>query len=402
MDKPRLLICLHYLELGGAEAALIGLLHALDSNQVDVDLFLYDHRGDLMPYIPEKIHVLAAIPAYTMLERPIVELVKKGFWRLAAARLWAKLITRTSRHKNTKHLDDASCFFRMSHYTTPILPDINPHVEYDLAISFLTPHHIVLNKVHAKKKIAWIHTDYSNIFVEAEKELPIWSGYDRIAAISEEAKAKFIQIFPSLASKIFVCENILSAEMIRKRAEEFVPTEMPQTKDEICLLSVGRYSNPKRFDEVPLICKRLMALLPEHNIRWYIIGYGADEALIRQRIADSEMKDHVILLGKRENPYPYIKSCDLYIQPSRYEGKSITVREAQILYKPVVITDYPTAKSQVINGVDGVIVPMPIEACAEGIGEVLRDEVLRKRLCSYLQSHDYGNKAEVEKIYSLL
>lgn len=402
MDKPRLLICLHYLELGGAEAALIGLLDALDSDQVDIDLFLYDHRGDLMPYIPEKIHVLAAIPAYTMLERPIVELVKKGFWRLAVARLWAKLITRISRYKNTKHLDDASCFFRMSHYTTPILPDINPHVEYDLAISFLTPHHIVLNKVCAKKKVAWIHTDYTNIFVEAEKELPIWSGYDRIAAISEEAKAKFIQIFPSLTSKIFVCENILSAEMIRKRAEEFVPTDMAQTKDEICLLSVGRYSNPKRFDEVPLICKRIMALLHEPNLSWYIIGYGADEALVRQRIAESEMQDHVILLGKRDNPYPYIKACDLYIQPSRYEGKSITVREAQILCKPVVITDYPTAKSQVINGVDGVIVPMPIDACADGIGVVLRDESLRKRLCSYLQSHDYGNMTEVEKIYSLL
>lgn len=400
--KPRILIAMHYLELGGAEAALIGLLHAIDYQQVDVDLFLYDQRGELMRYIPRQVNLLSAIPAYTMLERPIVELVRSGFWRLAAARLWAKVITRMAKHKNTKHLDDATCFFNMSRYTTPLLPLINANVEYDVAISFLTPHHIVSDKVRAKKKLAWIHTDYTNIFVEAEKELPMWLKYDGIAAISAEAKDKFISVFPTLASKIFICENVLPVSMIRDRADEFVPQEMPLQKDEMCMLSIGRYSNPKRFDEVPLICKRLMSLLPEHNIRWYIIGYGADEALIRQRIAESEMQDHVILLGKRDNPYPYIKACDLYIQPSRYEGKSITVREAQILCKPVVITDYPTAKSQVINGVDGVIVPMPIEACAEGIGEVLRDEVLRKRLCSYLQSHDYGNKAEVEKIYSLL
>ena len=167
MDKPHLLICLHYLELGGAEAALIGLLDAMDSDRVDVDLFLYDHRGELMPYIPRKIHLLPTIPAYTMLERPIVELVKSGFWRLVITRLWAKLVTHISKHKNVRHLDDASCFFNMSRYTTPILPDINPEVEYDLAISFLTPHHIVLNKVRAKKKVAWIHTDYTNIYIEA-------------------------------------------------------------------------------------------------------------------------------------------------------------------------------------------------------------------------------------------
>lgn len=400
--NPRILIAMHYLELGGAEAALIGLLDALDTNRVNVDLFLYDHRGELMPYIPPKIHLLPAIPAYTMLERPIVELVKSGYWRLALARLWAKCITHISRHKNAKHLDDASIFFNMSRYTTPILPDINPKEEYDLAISFLMPHHIVLNKVRAKKKLAWIHTDYTNIYIEAEKELPIWAGYDKIAAISEDAKAKFIQVFPALAAKVFVCENILSTELIRKRADEFVPTDMRKTEDEICILSIGRYSNPKRFDEVPDICKHIIELLPKRKICWYIIGYGSDEMLIKQKIQNTGMQENVILLGKRSNPYPYIKACDIYVQPSRYEGKSITVREAQILCKPVVITNYPTAKSQVIDGKDGVIVPMDIKSCAEGIAKVINDTAMRKDLISHMQRHDYGNAEEVEKIYSLL
>ena len=402
MAKPRLFICLHYLELGGAEAALIGLLSAIDTNRVDVDLFLYDHRGELMPYVPKNIRLLPAIPAYTMLERPIAELVKRGYWRLAVARLWAKWITYRSRHKNVNHLDDASCFFNMSRYTTPILPPINPEVEYDVAISFLTPHHIVLDKVRAKKKFAWVHTDYTNIYIEAQKELPMWAGYDKIAAISEEAANKFTQVFPTLASKVLVCENILSAALIRARADELVPKDMPVNTGEISLLSIGRYSNPKRFDEVPMICKRLQQLLPERHIRWYIIGYGADEALIRRRIDEAEMKDHVFLLGKRSNPYPYIKACDVYVQPSRYEGKSITVREAQILCKPVVITDYPTSQSQVANGKDGVIVPMDINLCADAIARVIEDAELRKRLCTYLQNNDYSCAKEAEKIYSLL
>ena len=114
------------------------------------------------------------------------------------------------------------------------------------------------------------------------------------------------------------------------------------------------------------------------------------------------MEGHVIILGKRENPYPYIKACDIYVQPSRYEGKSVTVREAQMLCKPVVVTNYPTASSQIKDGVDGVIVPLDNEGCAKGLARVIMDEELRQRLVAYLQTHDYGNEAEVEKIYQLL
>lgn len=68
-------------------------------------------------------------------------------------------------------------------------------------------------------------------------------------------------------------------------------------------------------------------------------------------------------LGKNLNPYPYICRCDLYVQPSRYEGKCVSVKEAQMLRKPVVITNYATANSQVENGVDGIIVTMDNEKC---------------------------------------
>ena len=94
------------------------------------------------------------------------------------------------------------------------------------------------------------------------------------------------------------------------------------------------------------------------DVYWYIIGFGADEQLIRRKIAECGMDGRVVLLGKKENPYPYIVACDLYVQPSRYEGKCVAVREAQMLGKPVVITNYATSASQLEDGVDGVIVPM--------------------------------------------
>ena len=114
------------------------------------------------------------------------------------------------------------------------------------------------------------------------------------------------------------------------------------------------------------------------------------------------MQSHVIILGKKVNPYPYIKKCDFYLQPSRYEGKSVSVREAQILHKLVIITNYPTANSQLENGIDGVIVPMDNEGCAKGILNFLQDIELQRKILTNLNLHDYSNSSEIKKIYKLM
>ena len=116
------------------------------------------------------------------------------------------------------------------------------------------------------------------------------------------------------------------------------------------------------------------------NVKWYLIGYGGDEPLIRQKITEAGMQERVIILGKKDNPYPYMRACDLYVQPSRYEGKAVTVREAQLLGKPVLITRYVTSASQLEDGVDGVIAPMDNEGCAAGIAALLRDPSRMQRL----------------------
>ena len=401
MNKPRIFIAMHYMEIGGAETALVGLLNALDPARVDVDLFLYDHRGEMMQFIPEWVNLLPQIPKYSVLERPIVELVKRGFWGIAAARLWAKWLSQKAYKRSGSTLENNGGLDKMSKCTTPLLPKINQSVTYDLAISFLTPHRIVAEKVKAKKKIAWIHTDYTRVWVDAEDELKVWQKYDYVASISGDVTNTFLQVFPSLAPKIVEIENILSPSFVRKRAELQDVDKEIRHEGAITLLSVGRFSDAKNYDNVPDICKHLINET-KLNIKWYIIGYGGDEALIRKKIKEAGMEDHVILLGKRSNPYPYIKACDIYVQPSRYEGKSVTVREAQMLCKPVVVTNYPTAPSQIRSGIDGVIVPMDNEGCAHGLAEVICDKPLQERIIAHLKTHDYGNESEVEKIYTLI
>ena len=140
------------------------------------------------------------------------------------------------------------------------------------------------------------------------------------------------------------------------------------------------------------------------DIKWYIIGYGNQEIEqeVRENAKREGVSDRVVLLGKKENPYPYIKACDIYVQPSRYEGKSITVREAQILCKPVIVTNYPTASSQIQSGVDGVIVPLEVDACAREMADFIRNKEEQARVVEYLETHDYGTEREIEKIYQLV
>ena len=416
-------IAIHYLEIGGAEISLIGLLQAIDYSQHDVDLFVYSHRGELMQYIPKEVHLLPEIPAYAHIERPMKEALKNGHFGIVAARLMSKWKYR--KYKKRVHPTEGSAIFQyVDNEVCKVLPSLKHFGTYDLAISFLTPHGVVLKKVNAKKKAAWIHTDYSKIGVDVDLEYPIWNGYDHIVSISQDVTKAFLTRFPTLKDKIVEIENILSPAFVRRRADEIpeeeIRQEMSREEGVINLLSVGRFCKAKNYDNVPMICKQINDNVNQASrtptqgrktvsvnvnvpvrTKWFLIGFGGDEALIRRKIAEAGMEDHVIILGKKSNPYPYIKACDIYVQPSRYEGKSVTVREAQMLCKPVIVTDYPTASSQVRHGQDGIIVPLANTECAHAISQFIQNQALQDEIKAYLNTHDYGNTNEVEKVYEL-
>ena len=444
--KPRIFIAIHYMHLGGAETSLVGLLQALDPQKVDVDLFVYSHEGEMMKLIPSYINLLPENPTWSMFEKPLKEVLKKGYWRMFLARMRAKY--RMKQYvKKCQPKDGETIHSFLGIEVSKILSSLHFLGTYDLAISFLRPHHFVLDHVIAKKKICWIHTDYTRIDVNAELELPVWSAYDNVISISEDVTRTFLRIFPSLTNKIVEIENILSPKFVRGRSNEAVRfddfekascqddelsssrvVESSSCKDikqlslqaiesssafstsrplnnsisarPLILLTIGRFSEAKKLEEVPAICRGIIEA--GMNVRWYIIGYGGSDDYIRKEIEAEGMQDRVFLLGKKENPYPYIKACDWYVQPSRYEGKSVVVREAQILCKPVIVTNYPTAPSQIQHGVDGVIVPMDIPGCVVQMVDALKDEALKNSIVEYLDGHDYGNETEVQKIYKLI
>lgn len=393
--KKKILILHFNMELGGVETSLLGLLDMVDYDQLEVDLFLYAHEGTLMEHINPKVHLLPEVQAYRALTESIQSNWQKGIRGIAAMRSLAKLRSVLSRGPlhcghNYKQYFHKLCM--------PFLPNIDG--EYDLAISFNDPHYIIGQKVSAKKKLSWFHTDASRIAFCDNIEREMWEMSDYAVNVSESCKQAFDEKHPYMADHSIVIENMLSKRYIQTQSTVFDASREMVPDSSACLLSIGRFTHPKNFDQVPEITRQIRAM--GINVKWYLIGFGGDENLIRQKIREAGMGDYVKILGKKENPYPYIKACDIYVQPSRYEGKSVAVREAQILHKPVIITNYATSASQLKDGYDGIIVPMDNEGCAQGIAAVIRDDGLRQRLIENTKKNDYTNRSEIEKIYQLM
>ena len=396
-EKKKILICSHWMEIGGAERALLGLLYSLDYSNYEVDLYLCRHTGEFLKLIPPEVHLLPEDKHAASIAIPAKQVLRNGELGILLGRMIGKLCSKVYQRRHTCGINNIAVEYS-GRFTYPFVSRVMSGTVYDLAISFLEPHYICAHKVQAKKKIAWMHTDYSSIDVDVTAGYKVWSKYDAIAAISQDCQNSFEQKFPRLSNRLTLIENINHFELIEKQSLEFDASE--ELSGPVKLLSIGRFCAAKNFDNIPDICTRLLHL--GFDIKWYLIGYGGDEPLIRQRIAEAHMEDHVILLGKKENPYPYIKACDLYVQPSRYEGKAVTVREAQMLGKPVVITRYATSASQLEEGVDGVIVPMDNEGCAAGIADLLRDPEKMARLSACCRLRDYTNASEVQKLYAIM
>lgn len=385
------------MEVGGVERSLISMLNNFDYENNEVDLMLYSHTGDFMPFLTDKVNLLNENNKYSTFRKSIGQTIKEGNYFLGTTRVISKFGAKIKGRLN--NVDEYGIYQMqlMWKYALPFLPRL--HKEYDVAISYLWPHYFVAEKVKAKRKIAWIHTDYSTIETDIPMDLKMWNKFDYIMAVSEECKNAFLKKYPSLKNKVKVMENITSPDFIRTMAKESIEENI-LNDNSFKLVSVARLSHAKGIDNAV----RALKILHDRgltDIKWYVVGYGGDEEMIRNLIKENNLEDSFILLGKKINPYPYMKMADLYVQPSRYEGKAVTVTEAQILGKPVLITNYTTAQSQLKDNIDGYICDLSVEGIVDGVEKLYKDKELRNKLLQRCEKTDYSNSYELNSLYSI-
>lgn len=385
------------MDIGGVERSLIGLLEALSTEKLSVDLFMMKHGGQFEKYIPKWVNVLPENKACASLTTPGIETLKKGQLLYLLKRVIAKASAARFVRKN--RFEDNQIYLTYSHkFMSKHFPKLGNERPYDLAISFLGPHYLGAYKVNAKKKVAWIHTDYSQIGLDREADLKTYKKFDYLVGVSESVCQSFIQIFPELKERVQTIENILPVNMIYQSARQKINS--PYKADELNLLSIGRFCYAKNFENIPMICSNLQK--SGLNFHWYLIGYGGMEKAIRDQIRIHHMEDKVTILGKKDNPYPYLSRCDVYLQPSRYEGCAVSVREAQLFNKPVIISKFNTAGSQVNDGVDGLVLSLDSVQFANELRKILNNSELLTKIANGCKLTDHSNRSEVKKVLAML
>lgn len=265
--------------------------------------------------------------------------------------------------------------------------------EYDCAVGYQMVANdvttVTLEKIRAKRKVLWLHGKKKF----ARKDLAfydeLYAKADKIVCVSLETEERFQRLMPKCARKTVTIHNLYDIPAIRSRAQ-LDAEGMDVSGDAVKIVSVGRISKEKGFDRVAEVTRRLTDA--GYDIRWYIIGDGNTRAAVEADIREKQVEDRVILLGHRDNPYPYVANCDIYVQPSYTEGFCTSTMEAKILEKPVVTTDVPGMAEQFVSGENGLIVGSSADGLIDGIRRLLDDPGLRARIEETLRAEPVPNE----------
>lgn len=392
--KKSLLFIMPSLDAGGAEKSLITLLGLLDYERYDVELMLFRKTGFFLERIPEQVRVIDAGRDFEYFDgsarKALAYFIRRGKWSLALARL---------RYTHALGLAE-SVAKRQTIWDCLSSAMRSPVHAYDAVIAYMegNPIYYAVAKTQAPRKIGYVHSDYAKLGLNSDFDRPFFEKLDAIVTVSGACADSMARSFPSCAPKITVIENIISVKEIERQA--FAGRVFDDAFKGINLVSVARLSREKGIDIALAAC----ALLIEAgaDVRWHIVGDGSERQTLETAAAQAGLSDRFLFLGAQKNPYPFMAQCDIYVQPSRYEGKSIALEEAKALAKPIVTNNFSTVGGQLEDGTNALIAGMDPETLAQKILTLISQPQLRELFSANLRSTCAGNEEEIEKFYTLL
>lgn len=372
----KVLILIPDLKIGGAQKSLVSFLTTLmaspDRELFDIRLMVVDPEGAFQDNIPEGIHFTEPPRELRWLGMHLQwQLVTDYFsWRGILGELRWLLGSRLKWFPENLNVQQ-----KMWECWKSLIPVDGER--YDIAVSYLDgfSNYYLMEKIQADRKVLWIHNEYQKQKCDPAYDRCFYEACQGIITISEKCRECILEAFPEFASKIHVLQNITDPHTVAAAA---AVGESPEYdgKDGLLLLSVGRLSYLKGFD----LAIEAAALLREAGIHflWLVVGDGPDRSALQSLIERKGLTEYIRLIGSRKNPYGYMARCDILVQPSRSEGKSIVLDEAKCLYKPIVVTNYTTVNDVICHGTTGWITDMSPLSLAEGIRRVGEDAALRE------------------------
>lgn len=369
MTKRKVLIAVHQLNIGGVQKTLISALNALDYSENEVSLYVRKNRTDLLPQVNRNVSKIN-------INQDITKYYRKPY------SIWLQLLLKINNSQKTKQrLNDYIVSSQMKYEKEHYFSD---DVEYDLAVSYIQSYtaKFVDENVKAKRKVMFYHGSTDEFHDVNETAM---QHFERIYCVSKGAQKAVQGFYPQYADKIYCLENYVDAESVRQKANEFVP-DYP--KDKLILCSCGRITSVKGYDLAVGVAEILKKNGLDFN--WYFVGDGVDRPKIELLISEKQLDDYIVITGLHDNPYPYIKNCDIYVQPSYEESYGLTIIEAQILGKTIVSTATVGGQSIINDGENGVIADINSESIAQKISLIYQDKDLQQSIQNNLAKIDYS------------
>jgi len=368
----KILFVINTLGTGGAEVALLEMLRKIDTSKYDVSLFVLLNQGELLPAVPEGIKLLNKnfdnTPIHT--RRGLRRLKRKAlaaFFKDFNGFKYLGYMTSNFREmQKAKDVRLDKLMWRVVAAGAPVFDE-----KFDLAVAYIEggSTYYVKDFVNATVKKVFVHTDYSLAGYSRKLDMECYSSFDRIYAVSDSVKRSFLKVYPELFDKTDVFSNLIDISAIEKRSLE--PGGFDDGFAGIRILSIGRLTQEKAFETA--VDAMEMLVRKGLNARWYVFGEGELRAKLEDRIKNKGLEGVFFLPGNTDNPYPYLKQCDIYVQASRYEGKSLAIQEAKVLKCPVIVTDCGGNREQITDGVDGLICGINAKDMCEKIVSMLSD-----------------------------
>lgn len=370
----KILFFIESLEVGGAEKSLVTLLNLSDLENHSVDLLMLK-KGTFLSEVPSNVNCIFLKDLKPNLFQRVKYFFTKKIGQLHPSQHFWKIFK-----------DDFPLFQK----------------NYDVAIAygqgFST--YYVAEKVYAKKKFAWINTDYEATGYKSEFDFPFYNKFQAIIAVSETVQKSLLQLKYKISKQIdiILIPDIVNTEEIFRKSEEEIETFDINI---VNIVSVGRLVGEKNFQLAITTAKLLKSR--NYNFKWQIVGNGIQYQFLQNLIMENDLQESVLLSGMKKNPYPYIRNCDIYVQTSKFEGLGLTVIEAKILGKPVVSTNFPTAYQIIEDGETGLICDMTPKSLADALEKLIKDKPLKNKF-SKTEAKFYDQKKDesLGSFYSLL
>ncbi len=391
-QRKKLIIAYPAMMIGGSTTSLLSILNRIDYEKYDVDLLLNLHSGELLDKIPEKVNLLPPAKKYT-------DPKKDKLHRFLSPKYMLTYL------KGKRIVKESGVPIHLAQYMEMKGAEFFREVpgEYDVAIAFLEGDRckFVARHINAKRKLAWIHINYADSKFNPDYDREAMSAFDRIVLVSEDCKVDFDKAFPELSSRTCVVENILSTEYVRSMADE--KSDFSVDRNKINLVSTCRINfRSKGLDRAVEAMAKLYNEGLLKNIAWYVFGDGQDMPAFKSMIEENGLSDVIFPLGMKKNPLKYLKDMTMFFLPSRFEGKPMAVTEAFMVGLPVLVTEYSSAREQIRDKVDGIIVDNSTEGIYNGLKALLMGEFSVDELKKNVLSKDYSNIEEIEKVEKLI